>query len=288
MRVFSIVARTHWKERCQDYVVGRQCRDGGFCFYRSDYIEESNLYDTGFALATLRVLGRMPPRRGELESWFAAQRDPLCRNASLAALWSYERGVRLLGLKPAREIRETVVRCIATVVPLPSREELKSWDASALLRDLFQMAKLSAWSCSPPPAPWRQRLSALLEALRGESGAFPKDHENLVDSAKALFVARLFQIPIEEPPLLRFARHQLACSDVSGSWSTESASLEAVRSGLELLAAFSQRPEEQRRRNLASQIEACQVASGGFGRRIGAIPTLEDSYHGAKALRFLE
>jgi hypothetical protein len=128
----------------------------------------------------------------------------------------------------------------------------------------------------------------LLEALRGESGAFPKDHENLVDSAKAFFLAGTFQVPIEKPPLLRFARHQLACSDVSGSWSTESVSLEAVRCGLELLAAFSQGPEEQRRRTLASQIEACQVASGGFGRRIGAIPTLEDSYHGAKALHFLE
>ncbi|VVM05300.1 hypothetical protein [Methylacidimicrobium tartarophylax] len=281
------MARTHWKERCRDYVIGRQCRDGGFCFYRSDYIEESNLYDTGFALATFRVLGERSPRRGELESWLTAQSGPLCRNASLAALWSYERGVRLLGLKSAREIRETVERRITTV-PLPSREELESWDASALLRDLFQVAKLSVWSCSPPPAPWRQQLSALLEALRGESGAFPKDHENLVDSARVFFLARIFQIPIEEAPILCFARHQLACSDVSGSWSTESASLEAVRCGLELLAAFSQRPEAQRRRILASQIEACQVAAGGFGRRIGAIPTLADSYHGAKALHFLE
>lgn len=279
--------RTHWKERCRDYVIGRQCRDGGFCFYRSDYIEESNLYDTGFALATLRVLGERSPRRGELESWFTAQSGALCRNASLAGLWSYERGARLLGLKPAREIRETVEHHITTL-PLPSREELESWDASALLRDSFQVAQLSAWSCASPPAPWRRQLSALLEALRGESGAFPKNRENLVDSANAFFLARTFRIPIEETPLLRFARHQLACSDVSGSWSAEPASLEAVRCGLELLAAFSRRPEAQRRRILASQVEACQVASGGFGRRIGAIPTLEDSYHGAKALHFLE
>ncbi|MDD4932462.1 MAG: hypothetical protein PHO89_03240 [Methylacidiphilaceae bacterium] len=287
MRAFPVVARTGWKERCRDYVTGQQCRDGGFCFYRSDYIEESNLYDTGFALATLRVLGVTAPRRGELESWLSAQSDPLCRNSSLSALWSYERSLRLLNLETPRGVRETVEHCLATVA-LPSREELESWDPSALLRDLFRVAKLSTWRGLSPPASWRPRLSALLEALRGESGAFPKDRENLVDSAKAFFLARSFQIPIAETALLRFARQRLTCSDVSGFWSTESESLEAVRCGLELLAAFSQRPEEERRRTLASQIEACQAASGGFGRRIGAIPTLEDSYHGAKSLHLLE
>lgn len=33
-------------ERSLKYVTSRQCRNGGFCFYRTEYLEEPNLYDT--------------------------------------------------------------------------------------------------------------------------------------------------------------------------------------------------------------------------------------------------
>jgi hypothetical protein len=46
------------------YLRSRQCATGGFCFCRSDSLEEPNLHDTWHALAALRLLGGRPRRRG--------------------------------------------------------------------------------------------------------------------------------------------------------------------------------------------------------------------------------
>lgn len=275
-----------WKARCREYVTGRQSKDGGFCFYASDYVEESNLYDTGFALATLRILETAPPRRNDLESWLADQRRRLCEESSLSALWSYVRSARLLDIDPGEEIDVAIERNLSGFL-LPSREEMAEWDAGDLLRDLCRLVALTAWRKRPPPAAWRRKVSGLLQVLRGESGAFPRNRENPVDSWRAFTIARTLRIPIEKRPLVDLACRRLAPAGPALSLSTESESLEAVCCGLRILAAFSRPIEERRKESLAVQIEACQSASGGFGRRIGAIPTLEDSYHGAKSLALL-
>lgn len=275
-----------WAKRCRDYVESRQSRDGGFCFYGSDYIEESNLYDTGFALATLRALRVEPPRRSELASWLSAQQETLGEGGSLAALWSWERSMRLLGLT-SPEAAGTIEPSPFDF-PLPSRDQLRSWDAGELLRDLVRLAEIASWKCRSPSPSWRERLAELLEALRGESGAFPRGEETLVGSWQAFTVARTFAIRIPESPLLAFAQDRLASAETRGFLSTEAQSLEGVRSGLELLAAFGRPLEGRPKATLALQVVACQSASGGFGRRIDAIPTLEDSFYGARALLLLE
>lgn len=48
------------------YLRGRQCSDGGFCFYRSEYLEEANLADTYHAVAALRLIGADVPHRDRL------------------------------------------------------------------------------------------------------------------------------------------------------------------------------------------------------------------------------
>ena len=110
----------------------------------------------------------------------------------------------------------------------------------------------------------------------------------MVGCWQAFAVARAFAIPMDEKPLLDFARERLAYAEARGFLSTEAESLEGVRSGLEILAAFSHPLEGRPKATLVFQVEACQAASGGFGRRIGAIPTLEDSYYGVSSLLLLE
>jgi prenyltransferase beta subunit len=48
--------------KARAYLLGRQCANGGFSFYRSEYLEEPNTHDTWHALATLRLLGTHAPR----------------------------------------------------------------------------------------------------------------------------------------------------------------------------------------------------------------------------------
>jgi len=40
------------------YVTGRQCRNGGFCYYRYADLEEPNLHDTYYAVAAGGLLQR--------------------------------------------------------------------------------------------------------------------------------------------------------------------------------------------------------------------------------------
>ena len=53
-------------KRAVAYLVSRQCQDGGFCFYRSDLLEESNLADTCHVVAALGFLGHPIPREDRL------------------------------------------------------------------------------------------------------------------------------------------------------------------------------------------------------------------------------
>ena len=44
------------------YLRGRQSYNGGFCFYRFEYLDEPNLRDTYHAIAALTLLGAEVPR----------------------------------------------------------------------------------------------------------------------------------------------------------------------------------------------------------------------------------
>ena len=41
-----------------EYVESKLCSDGGYSFYRHPYLEESNTYDTYYAIRTLAILGK--------------------------------------------------------------------------------------------------------------------------------------------------------------------------------------------------------------------------------------
>jgi hypothetical protein len=43
------------------YLLGRQSPTGGFCFYRSEYLDEANLFDTWHAVAALALLNELSP-----------------------------------------------------------------------------------------------------------------------------------------------------------------------------------------------------------------------------------
>ena len=48
-------------DKAADYIASRQCRNGGFCYYRYADLEEPNLHDTYYAVAACRLLQREIP-----------------------------------------------------------------------------------------------------------------------------------------------------------------------------------------------------------------------------------
>ena len=47
--------------KAADYIANRQCRNGGFCYYRYADLEEPNLHDTYYAVAACELLQREVP-----------------------------------------------------------------------------------------------------------------------------------------------------------------------------------------------------------------------------------
>ena len=48
-------------DKAADYIANRQCRNGGFCYYRYADLEEPNLHDTYYAVAACGLLQREVP-----------------------------------------------------------------------------------------------------------------------------------------------------------------------------------------------------------------------------------
>jgi hypothetical protein len=52
--------------RAEAYILSRQPDNGGFCFYKTEYVDEPNLHDTYYAVAALTQWGVEVPRKDRL------------------------------------------------------------------------------------------------------------------------------------------------------------------------------------------------------------------------------
>jgi hypothetical protein len=150
------------------YLLARQCPSGGFCFYRTAHLNESNLSDTHHALAALALLGYGIPQRAQVRAFAAAfepgeQPDALFHLAGIARL-----------IDPGRALPAALSHAIgALTLAAPQREVLTAWLARAcVVVRARQLAGLA-------PEPW---LSDAVQRLVGEDGGVGLT-PNLVDTA---------------------------------------------------------------------------------------------------------
>lgn len=113
--------------RAEAYLGGRQCHNGGFCFYRNDYLEEPNLHDTYHALAGYSLLERPIPNREKIISYLAHQRS---RSHQPAYLYYYTFSVRLLESVPD-EGTMADIEGLRLATP-DNRTEFSNWLVTAL------------------------------------------------------------------------------------------------------------------------------------------------------------
>lgn len=164
------------------YIAGRQCRDGGFCFYRTAELEEPNLADTWFALSGLRWLGAPVPRADAVVRWlegFDAQalHDEVLHHWVRSLQW----------LQPGwRPDAGTLARIAGLALPVPE-------DGLGLSRTLgvllWRVSLQAAFGLTrPQPA----LVQALLDHRR--EGAWGEPVANLQDTAAALRVLALLGV----------------------------------------------------------------------------------------------
>lgn len=97
------------------YLEGRQSPGGGFCFYRTDYLDEPNLCDTFHAVSALTRLGRSMPQHERVREFLG----PFCASHQPGILFHLISALRIL--QPDADVPDRVGAAIdaLSVTPLP-------------------------------------------------------------------------------------------------------------------------------------------------------------------------
>lgn len=251
-----------------EYVLGRQCHNGGFCFYRFEDLEEPNLGDTWHALASLRLLGADIPHRDTLLTWL--NRYP---TASLHrdALFYWTFSHRLIDPEwvPDDRIRERIRQ-------LPLQPPGQTDDVSDALAARLRSIRLKATFGAVEPAP---RIIQWLHDLHdGGYGRKP----NLLDTADALELLGMLGVEDRTEDTRAFVDAlQTPLLGFNNTRDSHYCRLRILYAGVRCCRRLGipiRHPDV-----IVATVHAAQRPDGAFADVPGALPTLE-THHQALAL----
>ena len=258
--------------RAQNYVLSRQSADSGFCFYRVWGVEESTAPDTFYAVAMLRLWGMVIPHSAEMIRWLQSLQDDQGRYSSLTNASFVVRALSLLAAAPLCDPRPHLLNWATQAAGRKGTvdsETLRDWPRCVQLQRLLATDE-------PLPEIMRSGAEAILHGMEAAAGGFGS-HPNLIDSGIAWALQRL----LGQPHRLRDQVFLHACEDATLGLrlSPDGAStrLEAIFWGILQMVHLHIAPQYPQA--IMAYVRACQPVNGGFGRRAGAIATLEGTFH---------
>lgn len=257
-------------ERARTYLVGRQCADGGFCYYRSEYIEESNLGDTHHAVAALALMGVAPPRRDDIAS-FIANSQSYGVSFRFHAAFTFD----LLG-GGFRVDADEAVRVPPGAAEAVSGENLSLW-----LEETLQTVLLRRRS---GVVGGHTDLTDLVCSL-GRDGGYGRP-PNLKDT----FLAVRILMAVGKPDCLAATRRFVGALQVPGlgfmsSREAFATSLETLHAGVcccRLLGLDVRYPADS-----LAFVLSCQSRDGAFGRAPVSLPDIELTHHAIEIMALL-
>ena len=254
------------------YLRGRQSPNGGFCFYRSQYVEEPNLSDTHHAVAALRLLGAEIPRRAALTKYLRnfAARDVYALYYKLFTL------DRLASAPPGDPAELAQVRELAFTVPRSGIAH-RGW-----LERTFRVLRLKRRFAAPPDWP---PVAAYIE--HPEAGRGGDYKPNLPDTFLCLGMRALLAAPPAHPETRAFVDAlQVPVFGFTATIDSRAATLAVIHAGLECCALLGLRLRF--RADILAFVLGCQAADGGFAPVPGALPDIEMSRRALQILRRLD
>jgi hypothetical protein len=255
-------------DRAEQYVRGRQSRNGGFCFYRWEQVDEPNLHDTWHAVATLALLGAEIPRAdavaASLENYEAGgfdhlfhcvyTLDVLDRAADVEARW----GERIRALKVRTHHDGNV-------------------SASARLETALRIFSLQRRFAD---IRIEGDIAEFLEGLRSDGGY--GDKPNLQDTWLALGIRHLCDLPFDDATRAFVDSLQVARFGFVATRDSMLSNLDVLHAGVNacaLLGLVVRHTED-----IVTSVLACQTGDGGFARTSDALPNLAYTHLAVQAL----
>ena len=254
------------------YVRGRQCRNGGFCFYRHEHLEEPNLFDTWHALKSLDILDVEPPRQSAIDGWLEGI-DSAALNRAALYYWTSSRRL----IRPTWAPDDRVWSRIEELPLLPPR---RAGDLSGPLAGLLHMARLKSAFSHVEPAPlvvdWLHRHH------HGGYGEKP----NLQDTARALELLEILGTPDRSDDTREFVESLQSTSwGFNNTLDSTYCRLGTLLAGVRCCARLGLPV-----RNvdvIRSIVSSAQRADGAFADVPGALSTLESHHHALALLKAL-
>jgi len=269
-------------EACRKYILTRQNPDGGFCFYRSWGVNESNAPDTLAAVNSLRLLGEPAPQGSQVIAWVQSQQGADGRYATLTIAWACLNALWLLEAEPLYDPR-------STIMDQGRRKENitdQAFDWSGLIRNFVRTLELMARLHLTVEAQLRRAGVRLLDRIRTADGGYGLPAASLLDTSWAVRLADLIGIPLDRKPLDYARRCKQPTYGFNITPASVSTSLEIQQGGLRLFARFGTRPTNPDA--IIRFVVSCQTAFGGFSRVPGALTRLDDTWRALDILRLLK
>lgn len=260
------------------YLLDRRSRDGGFCYYRSVYLDEPNLSDTYYAVSALELIGS-PPESGDSLVHFATRfihvRQALARYHAASLL----RCVQGAEFQPQQDWVDELSRWTITAPPGRDSPQLTAW----LNRTRTLVRLKNDFTAFHD----RDRIALTVRALEHPAGGFG-NCPNMLDAATAIdILAHCEGTPVRLPLTRQFVDSlQVPFIAFTLTPSSSTTNVDVIFSGLHCCIALD--IPVRFVAEASSFVKACQAGNGGFARAPSASATIELTYKALWSLRALD
>lgn len=250
-------------DRAAEYLCSRQSPSGGFCFYRTDDVDEPNLDDSYHAVRTLTLLGWEIPRRAELLEFI----EGTAESGQPSHLYLLTLILRTLdpGYRPSPGQQARIRALAPTPPPGPDSPALGGW-----LHRTRTVARLKRLFTDFAEA---EAVRRALLPLKRPGGGFGR-RPNAWDTWLALDIAHACGGAIDLPDTRAFVDRlqtpPFGFSTVEGNVTSNLDTLFAGVRSCMLLGLPVKFPTV-----VYSFVLACQTGKGGFARAPDALPDIE-------------
>jgi len=258
------------------YILGRQCPQGGFSFYRTPQwgVEEPNALDTYAAVAALRLLGVEVPQAQRIGSWLSTLQRDDGSWPSLTVAWACCEALALLGQTPRVDpggwLRRLWHGRLASI-----QTTGREWRGTLI--DLHRLAQLIQRFAPDAIGQERSRLQHLLDAALADDGAWAAPGADLESSGAAVELAGRAGLTIDHTRLAAWWRR---CEDpvlglrlTPSAWVTSAGALGGGLTVARCLGVPLRYPQA-----VCRQLHLLQQPSGGFSARHQALVSLWDTW----------
>ena len=267
-----------FEETVIKYVMNRECKTGGFCFYR---LEEPNGSDTYYAVSILHLLNVEYNDKSTIIFLKNIQKDDGSFDSIYSAYYSIK-GLYLAGEKTRYNPEKYIKKNIEQYHP-----DNPFVDIASIFRPVFYLVELCHIKKIEIEEKTRNTLIDFVLSFNNRDNGFGKTYSTLIETFQALSILNWLEYPIDTLDTENFIKK---CENQVYGFSnipkTAPSFIEHIYAGLNTSFLLNYKPHYPDQ--CIRFIEGCRNNNGGFSRSPLGNSTLENTYYAVHSLILLQ